>query len=264
MQTSRSGRGAALAALLLTTGFSAQALAGATVVSAQGDVRATGATLAAGQRIEAPTLLETGAGARVVLSFDDGAQVVLHERTQFRLVDSYFSKDTPKADRAIFDLLSGAARFTTGEIAARSRVAWRLHAPQATVEMRGSGADFMASVVNPLYLSVLHGALAVNNAYGTVPFGAGSTVAVAHSGALAVPVSAGALPAQATTAFAGMSAVPAGPIAAGAPASGAAATEGIGFGGAAAAAAAVAAGIAAAAGGGKGTSSPQHSSAPSH
>lgn len=248
----------------LAMGVPAAAVAGAVVQTVQGDVRAAGAALAQGQRVESGTLVSTQAGARVLLRFDDGGRVLLNENTEFRVVDSRFDAAQPRNDRAIFDLLRGAARFVTGTIAGRSQASWQVRTPQATMGVRGT--DFMAAVVNPLYVQVSQGAVVVNNAAGTVAFGVGATATVPTSAALAVAIPAAQLPAAVSAAFAQMSTVAmaaaatvpvAGGAAPGAVGAGTGVVGGVAAGTAVFAAGAVAAGVAAAAGG-PGATATQH------
>jgi len=140
-----------------------------------------------------------------VLRFDDGHAIVLHENTEFRLVDYRFNRDRPQEDTFAVELVKGALRSVTGLIGQRSANRVSLSMPQATIGIRG--ADFMAVLVNPAYLSVLKGAVGVTNAAGTVTFNAGAMATVATATTLAAPIAASGLPAEASAAFSSLSGV---------------------------------------------------------
>ena len=230
-----------------------------------GDVRATTSSraperVARTQRVVPGTTVTTAAGAQAVIRFDDGHAVVLNENTEFR-VDRYsFDNEKPQNDNIAIQLLKGAMRSVSGVIGARSRNAFALLAPQATIGIRGT--DFMIALVNPAYISVLQGSIAATNAAGTATFAAGTTATVASSTALAVSIPASAVPASVASSFGSMGSVGLGAGAAGAGAGGAgasgagaavsAATGGI-VGGVAAGVA-IAAGVAALAGSNDSTS----------
>jgi hypothetical protein len=181
--------------------------AGAVIQSMQGDVRVGGskAVLIAareGQRIASGTTLTTSADSQVVLKFDDGAQMVLGQNTEFRVVDSQYASNSPGADRAVFDLVRGALRVVTGFIGQRNRQAFALRAPQMTIGIRGT--DFMVAVGNQAYVSVTQGAVAVSNSFGTSVVGAGSVASVASSAAAVTTIPASSLPPAASSAFTSM------------------------------------------------------------
>lgn len=229
-------------------GVPAAAFAQATVQSVTGNVRAAGAAVSQGQTIRAGSTVTTGAGAQVLMRFEDGGSVLLNQNTEFRIVDFRYTEAAPQQDRSIFDILKGAARFVTGAIGRRSQAAFQLRAPQATIGIRGT--DFMVAIVNPLYLNVTQGAIAVSNSAGTVPFAAGAIGQVTSATALATTIPASALPAAASGAFSSMGSVTiaaAGGAAPGAAGTATGAAGGVGTGtaiavGAAAAAAAAALG----------------------
>jgi len=208
----------AILALGIAGLFSAASALGAAVVQElKGDVRA-GATpaqsrpVAANQRVLTGTVVTTAPGSRVVLRFDDGQRVALHENTQFRIVDFRFRPQEPKADRAAFVLLRGALRAVTGALGERSPGAFSLVVPTATIGIRGT--DFMVAIAAPAaYLSVLKGTVAATNVAGTAAFGAGAFGSIATSATLAVSVTASALPAAVSSAFRDLGALPITPAA---------------------------------------------------
>ena len=210
----------AITALFVAVLFTAgNVFAAANVQSIRGDVRAGKVQLAVNDRVTSGATITTGVGAQAVLKFDDGQQAVIGENTLFRITDYRYRADAePTADRAVFDLLRGALRMISGSIVAKNRDNFQLRTPQMTIGVRGT--DFMVVIVNPVYTSVLNGAVSIANSAGTAVFGAGSFSSVASANSLAVSVPASALPAAASSAFSSMGAaagVTAGGMAAGAP-----------------------------------------------
>jgi hypothetical protein len=191
---------------LLALALPIAALASAVVQSTQGDVRANGTPVSLNQRLNPGTVLTTGPNAQVVMRFDDDQRVVLNQNTEFRIVDFRYNASNPREDRSIFDLVRGALRIVTGAVASRNQAAFQLRAPQATIGVRGT--DFMVSIVNPLYVSVLSGSIGLTNAAGTVVIGAGSFGVVSTAGTLGAAIPASAVPGAASGAFGTMGAVP--------------------------------------------------------
>jgi len=199
-RTNFAGKLIALAAGLLV---GATAFANGTVTSVKGSARVGNQPVAENQQIAPGSVVTTGPDAQVVLRFEDGQRVVLSQNTEFKVVDYHFTAADPATDRMIFDLVKGGARFVTGLLGRRSQSAFQMRTPQATIGIRGT--DFMAVIVNPLYLSVTQGAIAANTTAGTAAFGAGSIASVASSSALATAIPASALPAAASSAFSTLS-----------------------------------------------------------
>ncbi len=188
----------------------ASAFGAAVVQESKGDVRA-GATpaeskpVAPNQRVLSGALVTTASGSQVVLRFDDGQVVALHENTQFRIENFSYRQQEPKADRAVFALLRGALRAVSGALGKRSPDAFSLSVQTATIGIRGT--DFMVANVNPAYLSVLEGTVAATNTAGTVAFGAGTFGSIATPTTLAASIPASALPAAVSSAFASLGAL---------------------------------------------------------
>jgi len=248
-----------IAAALFAMSLPLAAFAAGVVQSMKGDVRAglvgrPAAPLGLQQRLEPGTAVLTGADSQVIVRFDDGQEVVLNQNTEFRIVDFRYNASDAKFDRVVFDLIKGALRMVSGAIVARNREAVALRTPQATIGIHGT--DFMVALVNPAYVSVIQGVVAVTNTAGTVAFGAGTIGSVANSAALATVIPASALPAAAAAAFSNLSA--AAVVAAGGAASGAGTAAGTAAtrSSTAAAAAAAAAAIAGAAAGNRGNNNP--------
>ena len=188
----------------------ASAFGAAVVQESKGDVRA-GATpaeskpVAPNQRVLSGGLVTTASGSQVVLRFDDGQIVALHENTQFRIENFSYRRQEPEADRAVFVLLRGALRAVSGALGKRSPDAFSLSVQTATIGIRGT--DFMVASVNPAYLSVLEGTVAATNTAGTVAFGAGTFGSIATPTTLAASIPASALPAAVSSAFVSLGAL---------------------------------------------------------
>jgi hypothetical protein len=200
LRTHLAGKFVALAAGLLVA---AAAFANGTVTSVKGSARVGNEPVTENQKIPPGSVVTTGPDAQVVMRFDDGQRVVLGQNTELKVVDYQFTEANPAADRMVFDLLKGGARFVTGLLGRRSQSAFQMRTPQATIGIRGT--DFMAVIVNPLYLSVTQGAIAASTSAGTSAFGAGATASVVSSSALATAIPASALPAAASSAFSTLS-----------------------------------------------------------
>lgn len=216
-----------LAAVLALT-MPLAAFANAVVESIRGDARADNAPLSQDQRIFSGSEINTGAGARLVLAFDDGGKMILEENTRFRLVSFRYQEKAPAQDHAVFDLLRGALRVITGALASRNRELYALRTPQVTIGVRGT--DFMVAAIDGSYVNVVSGQVALSNTAGTAVFGPGSIVSAATNAALAAPISASALPAAAGSAFQSMGSITiaAGSGAAGGAVAGTAAGAGLG------------------------------------
>ena len=211
---------------LVALGFGLSTLLSATlsfangvVQSVTGDVRAAAgsaspASVARDQRILPGTTVTTGPGAQTIIRFDDGHVVVLNENSEFRVNAYSFDQNQPQRDNIAMQIFKGAMRSVSGLIGARSRNAYALLAPQATIGIRGT--DFMIALVNPAYLSVIQGSVAATNAAGTAAFAAGSTATVASATTLAASISAAALPASVASTFSSLSSAAVGAGAAGA------------------------------------------------
>lgn len=218
-----------LAAGFLALALPLAAFATALVESVKGDVQAAGAPVFQGQRVLSPSTFATGAGAQAVLRFEDGMQIVLNENSLLRMVDFRYS-NSGATDRAVFELLRGAARVVTGSVAANNPKQFFFRTPQSQF-MVDRPSDFTVALVNPAYVTVHAGSVISSNAWGTATLSAGSTSAIANSAAAPAAISASALPPSASAAMGNLSVAsvgtPAGGTAVGT--GGAAATGGAGF-----------------------------------
>jgi hypothetical protein len=168
------------------------------VESSTGEVLANSAPVFQGQPLLAEQNITTGPGAQLVLRFDDGMQVAINENSRLRMVDFRYAKGPN--DRAVFDLLQGGARVSTGEVARANPKQFFFRTPQAQFGVQGP-ADFSVVLVNPAYLTVNVGTVLASNGAGTVAFGPGATATIATNGALATPVAASSFPPAASSAF---------------------------------------------------------------
>ncbi len=174
------------------------ALASVVVESTSGEVHANGAPVFKGQVLLTEANLVTGPGAQLLLRFDDGMHIAVNENSRLRMVDFRYTRGPN--DRAVLDLLQGAARVSTGRVAAANPKQFFFRTPQAQFGVQGP-ADFTVVLVNPAFLTVNVGTVLASNGMGTVAFGAGATATVASSGALAVPVAASSFPPVASSAI---------------------------------------------------------------
>ena len=179
------------------------ALAGAVVESLKGEVQAAGSPVTAGQKLVPPTAITTGPGAQAFLRFDDGMQIVLSENSLLRMIDYMF---TPSgvADRAVFELLRGAARVVTGKVALNNPKQFFFRTPQTQLTVERP-ADFTVALVNPAYITVNTGSVLSSNGSGTVPLNAGSTSAIASNAAAPAAISPNAVPSVASSAISNLS-----------------------------------------------------------
>ncbi|HSQ03907.1 MAG TPA: FecR family protein [Burkholderiales bacterium] len=187
--------------------------------------------------METGSVVITGPKSLVVLRFDDGHAVALNENAEFKVTQYTYAKDDAAQDKSVIELLKGAMRSITGLIAQRTPAAYELRIPQATIGIRGT--DFMVALVNPAYMSVLNGTIAVTNSAGVATFTAGATATVTSATTLATAIPASALPASVATSFSELSSLS---IAAGAAGTGTGTAGGAGGGAGAAAASGAAAG----------------------
>lgn len=159
-----------------------------------------------GEALSSGSLVSTGAAPRVVLRFPDGQRVLLGPRTQLRIVDYRFGREAPQADRALFELAAGTARFVTGELAARSRDVLAVATPHVTLGVRGT--DFLVAAGSRTYLQVLQGAVDAHSGSGALLFEPGTYGAVAADRAFAAVIAADMLPPAVAEAFRRLAAAP--------------------------------------------------------
>jgi hypothetical protein len=193
----------------LVVGFAAFAVSGPSFAQrAQGYVQEVSGNVTAqvgtgqsakvekGQTLINNATITTAPQSFAVLKFEDGTAVVLKENTSFQIQNYAYNAKAPENANAIFNLVRGGLRMITGLVTSRNRDALKVATPLATIGIRGT--EFIAELVNPLYLHVVSGTITATNAAGTALVAAGQTAVVASSTTLGslVPMSqvpAGAL-----------------------------------------------------------------------
>lgn len=194
------------------------------------------------------TTITTGPNSTAVLKFVDGTVIALNQNTSFQIQKYDYNEKSPSTMTAAFSMLRGGLRAITGAISSRNRDGFKVATPNATIGIRGT--EFLAQMVNPLFVQVVSGSISVGNAAGIATFAAGQAASVTSATTLATSIPAvpagtfGTLPSvPVPPAVPGPVPVPAaagaGSTAAGAAAGGV--TGGVAVGAAAAAAAAAAA-----------------------
>jgi hypothetical protein len=168
------------------------------VLEVSGDVTGQVGTRSAsrvgkGQTLVNNAVITTGPGSYAVLKFEDGTAVLLKENTSFRIQNYAYNPTAPENANAIFDLLRGGFRMITGLVTSGNRNALKVATPLATIGIRGT--EFVAELVNPLYLQVISGACTLANSAGAVGFSAGQMGVVANSKTLGGLIPAGQVPA---------------------------------------------------------------------
>jgi len=147
------------------------------------------AHVAKGQTLVNDTTITTGPKSYAVLKFEDGTAVLLKENTSFQVQNYTYNPGARENASAIFNLVRGGLRMITGLVTSRNRDALKVATPLATIGIRGT--EFMAELVNPLFLQVISGAVSATNAAGTVALTAGQVGVVANATTLGslIPVS---------------------------------------------------------------------------
>lgn len=188
--------------LALVVGFAALAVSGPSFAQgAQGYVQEVSGNVTAqvgtgqpasvqkGQTLVNNATITTAPQSFAVLKFEDGTAVVLKENTSFQIQNYAYNAKAPETANAIFNLVRGGLRMVTGLVTSRNRDALKVATPLATIGIRGT--EFIAELVNPLYLQVINGAITATNAAGTALFTAGQAAVVSSSTTLGglVPMS---------------------------------------------------------------------------
>jgi hypothetical protein len=188
--------------LVLVVGFAALAMSGPSFAQrAQGYVQevsgnvtgqvGTGqpAKVEKGQTLVNNATITTAAQSFAVLKFEDGTAVLLKENTSFQIQNYTYNPKAPENANAIFNLVRGGLRMITGLVTSRNRDALKVATPLATIGIRGT--EFIAELVNPLFIQVVNGVISITNGAGTVLFSVGQTAVVSSSTTLGgvVPMS---------------------------------------------------------------------------
>ncbi len=191
-------RGAVITLLALVWMVPAWA-AGGWIYDASGDVSvAVGKEVAhratKNDAIASDTVIITGDKGYAVLKFEDGQVAIMQANSTFRVREYRYDPDKIEKSNIIFSMLKGGMRFVTGLIGQRSKEAFRLSTPNATIGIRGT--EFMVAMVNnSLYSQVVSGGIGLTNAAGTLALSTGEAAVVTSSTSLATIVPVSALPA---------------------------------------------------------------------
>jgi len=140
-----------LAGIVLTVVLPLAAYANGVVQSLKGDVRAglpgqPGTAVAVDQRLNPGSAVVTGAGAQVILRFDDGQQVVLNQNTEFRIVDFYYEASDSKMDRTVFELIKGALYLSLGQHTEAGRIFQALLNDNVSLDVRNRAWFYLAKL----------------------------------------------------------------------------------------------------------------------
>jgi len=152
----------------------------ATVAYLKGELRENGRIVVQGAQVASGSTLTTGDGAQARLQFADRSVVILDQNTTFWFADFQEGVEGNWQRRVRFTLDGGAMRaITGGAVSQEAPGAAVLHTPQASFNVRGT--DYLVAVVNPTYLSVVSGSVAVSNAGGSVLYSQGMYGEVVNS-----------------------------------------------------------------------------------
>lgn len=208
------------------------------------------------QSLESDTVVTTGPKSHVVIKFEDGQVIALRENSSFHILDYRYDAQDVEKSNVLLSFIKGGLRAISGLIGQRRPAAFQVRAPQATIGIRGT--EFLADIVNPLYVSVVQGAVTATNTAGAMAISAGEFGMVASAATLPVSIAGAQLPASVSASFSQLGAIAVPPPTPVTVAPGAAAAGGVGLGTAVGIGAAIAAGVAAAGGGGGGSSTTTH------
>ena len=84
------------------------------------------------------------ASGPAVLVFRDNTKVTVQPRTQFRVENFVYNRESPSDGSVIFNLLRGGMRILTGLVGRSRPQAVRMTTPTATVGIRGTGLDIVS------------------------------------------------------------------------------------------------------------------------
>jgi len=135
-----------------------------------------------GQTLVNNATVTTSPQSYAVLKFEDGTAVLLKENTSFQVQNYAYNPKVPENASAVFNLVRGGMRMLTGLVTSRNRDALKVATPLVTMGIRGT--EFVATLVNPLFLQVFSGSISATNAAGTVVFSSGQTGIVTSSTSL--------------------------------------------------------------------------------
>ncbi|MGR8918312.1 MAG: FecR family protein [Gammaproteobacteria bacterium] len=122
-----------------------------------------------GTTLESGDTVNTGRG-RAQLRFKDGSFVSLQPESSFKIEDFNYEEAAQAEDRSVFRLFRGGLRTITGLIGKRSRDAYRVDTPVATIGIRGTAFKLNLLDDGSLALECADGAISAENDGGTQVF----------------------------------------------------------------------------------------------
>lgn len=132
----------------------------------------TKADIKRGVQLESGDTVVTKRG-RAQLRFTDGSFVSLQPESSFQIEDYSYEAEKQAEDRSVFKLFRGGLRTITGLIGKRSRNAYRLNTPVATIGIRGTAYTLALQADGSLALECANGSIFAANEGGTTFFNAG-------------------------------------------------------------------------------------------
>jgi len=89
-------------------------------------------------------VVETSSNGFAILVFRDNTKVTVQPRTQFRVENFVYNRESPSDGSVIFNLLRGGMRVLTGLVGRSRPQAVRMTTPTATIGIRGTGLDIVS------------------------------------------------------------------------------------------------------------------------
>jgi hypothetical protein len=139
-----------------------------TVVEAEGAASVGNRHAAPDLPVREGEVLQTGAGARLVVLFIDDTQLILSEKTRVTVNDYIFNESAPEGNRAAYSILNGAFLYVSGLIGPGARV----ETPAGSIGVRGT--QFWGGMLDGQYgVLVTEGRVALSAATGETEINAG-------------------------------------------------------------------------------------------
>lgn len=89
-------------------------------------------------------IVETSGNGHAILVFRDNTKVTVQPRTQFRVENFVYNRESPGDGSVVFNLLRGGMRVLTGLVGRSRPQSVRMSTPTATVGIRGTGLDIVS------------------------------------------------------------------------------------------------------------------------
>jgi hypothetical protein len=111
-------------------------------------------------------VLKTAAGARLLVTFEDGSQFTVGENAEV-VLDDFLYKPRRRNGVILLDVIKGAFRFTTGKLGQLTDKRIEVHLPAASLAVRGT--DFWGGPIDRATgVLLIDGEVEVRNAAGVV------------------------------------------------------------------------------------------------